>query len=82
MTCHDTPKTVTIMTAIKISSKVEEETWNEFRAFAKESHRNISGLLTEALDDYLARHKVRPDVLKHLENSMDENEELGRLLAK
>ncbi|GAB6040825.1 hypothetical protein [Endothiovibrio diazotrophicus] len=70
------------MTAIKISSKVEEATWNEFRAFARDSHRNISGLLTEALQDYLTRHKVRPDVLQHLEESMDEHQELGRLLAK
>ena len=70
------------MTAVKISSKVEEETWNEFRAFARDSHQNISGLLTEALQDYLARHKVRPDVLKHLDDSMAEHDELGKLLAK
>ena len=70
------------MAAIKISSKVEEETWNELRAFARETHQNISGLLTEAIADYLRRRRVRPVVLEHLEKSLSENEELGHLLAK
>ena len=67
---------------IKISSKVEESVWNEFRAFAAESHQSISGLLTEAIRDYLQKRRVRPVVLTHLEQSMTDNEELGRLLAK
>ena len=67
---------------IKISSKVEESVWNEFREFAAESHQNISGLLTEALRDYLQKRRVRPVVLTHLKQSMTDNEELGRLLAK
>ena len=70
------------MSAIKISSKVEEKAWNELKAFAKESHQSISGLLTEAITDYLRRRRVRPVVLEHLEKSMDENEELGHLLAR
>ena len=67
---------------IKISSKVEESVWNEFREFAAESHQSISGLLTEAIRDYLQKRRVRPVVLTHLEQSMTDNEELGRLLAK
>lgn len=70
------------MASIKISSKVEEEVWEELRAFADESNQTISGLLTEAIRDYLRRRRVRPEVLDHLEDSMDENEELGRLLAR
>lgn len=70
------------MTAIKISSKVEERAWNELREFAQESHQSISGLLTEAITEYLQRKRVRPAVVQHLEDSMNENEELGRLLAK
>jgi len=70
------------MTAIKISSKVDEKAWNELREFAHESHQSISGLLTEAISDYLRRRRVRPAVLEHLDKSMNENEELGRLLAK
>lgn len=70
------------MSTIKISSKVEEQVWEDLRTLAKESHQNVSGLLTEAISDYLHRRRVRPVVLDHLSNSMDENEELGHLLAK
>jgi predicted transcriptional regulator len=70
------------MTAIKISSKVEEKVWNDLRYLADESHQSISGLLTEAIRDYVQRRRVRPVVLEHLEASIRDNEELGRLLAK
>ena len=69
------------MAAIKISSKVDEAAWNELRTLAAESHRSISGLLTEAIQDFLRRRRVRPQVLRHLEDSIEENAELGRLLA-
>ncbi len=70
------------MGSIKISSKVEAAVWEELRALAKESHQNVSGLLNEAISDYLRRRRVRPVVLDHLADSMNENEELGKLLAR
>ena len=70
------------MSTIKISSKVEAAIWDELRALAKDSHQNVSGLLTEAISDYLRRKRVRPEVLDHLADSMNENDELGKLLAK
>jgi len=70
------------MAAVKISSKVEEDVWEELRQMASESHRSISGLLTAAIREYVRRRRVRPEVLDHLESSMTENEELGRLLAR
>jgi predicted transcriptional regulator len=70
------------MAAMKISSKVDESVWNELKALARESHRSISGILTEAIREYVRRRRVRPDVLRHLEDSMAENEKLGRLLAE
>lgn len=70
------------MQSIKISSKVDEAVWNELKALAKERHQNVSGLLTEAISEYVKRKRVRPEVLDHLEESMDRNEELGKLLAR
>ena len=70
------------MSTIKISSKVEAKVWEDLRLLAKESHQNVSGLLTEAIGDYIQRRRVRPAVLDHLTDSMNENEELGTLLAK
>lgn len=74
--------TILTMAAIKISSKVDEKVWAELRAMAEESHQNVSGLLTEALREYLQRRRVRPDVLKHLDDSIEDNRRLGELLAR
>jgi predicted transcriptional regulator len=70
------------MQSIKISSKVDEDTWNELKALASETHQNLSGVLTEAIREYVTRKRVRPVVLKHMDQSIAENEELGKLLAK
>ena len=70
------------MPTVKISSKVDQNAWRELRELANESHQSISGLLTEAIEEYLCRRRVRPDVLRHLEDSITNNEELGRLFAK
>ena len=70
------------MANIKISSVVEESEWQALQALAKESHQSISGLLTEAISDYVRKRRMRPAVASHLEDSMGENEELGRRLAE
>ncbi|MGD9258655.1 MAG: hypothetical protein PVG29_12615, partial [Gammaproteobacteria bacterium] len=64
------------MQSIKISSKVDEDAWNELKALAAETHQNVSGVLTEAIRDYIKRKRVRPKVLNHLERSIADNEEL------
>jgi len=43
-----------IMQSIKISSKVDADTWEELKALARESHQNVSVLLTEAIGDYVS----------------------------
>ncbi len=70
------------MSNIKISSKVDKLAWENLRQLASESHQNISGVLTEAIKEYVNRRRVRPLVLDELERSIQENEELGKLLAK
>ena len=70
------------MAYIKVSSKVDEDAWRALQALAKETHQSISGLLTEAVQDYLRSRAVRPAVLVHLEESINDNAELGRLLPE
>ncbi len=70
------------MATIKISSKVEQAEWRALQELARELHQTISGLLTEAIADYVRKRRLRPVVLDHLEASMAENEELGRRLAE
>ncbi|MBT8443865.1 MAG: ribbon-helix-helix protein, CopG family [Gammaproteobacteria bacterium] len=70
------------MAAIKVSSKVDEEVWKDLRSMARDSHQSVSGLLTEAIREYLQRRRVRPVVMEHLEDSIADNKRLGELLAK
>lgn len=70
------------MASIKISSKVEQAEWKALQDLAKEAHQSISGLLTEAISDYVRKRRLRPAVMEHLEDSIQENEELGRRLAR
>ncbi len=70
------------MANIKISSKVDEQAWDDLKQVAHESHRNISGVLTEAIEEYVRKHSVRPEVLRHLSDSIAEHEDLGKLLAE
>ncbi len=70
------------MAAIKISSKVEEAAWQSLQAVAKESHQSISGLLTDAITDYVRKRRLRPVVLTHLEESIADNDKLGRRFAE
>ena len=70
------------MPDVKISSKVEKKVWDDLRELSAESHQSIAGLLTEAIRDYVGRRRVRPDVLRHLEDSLREHEVLGRRLAE
>ncbi|HLF32142.1 MAG TPA: hypothetical protein VI566_14090 [Xanthomonadales bacterium] len=70
------------MAKIKISSKVEQREWEALQAIASESQQSIAGLLSEAVADYVRKRRLRPAVLSHLEDSMNENEELGQRLAE
>jgi predicted transcriptional regulator len=70
------------MATVKVSSKVEEETWNELKALAEESRQSISGLLTEAIAEYVRRRRIRPEVEGALKDSISENRRLGELLAR
>lgn len=70
------------MAKIKISSKVEQAEWEALQAIAYESNQSIAGLLSEAVADYVRKRRLRPAVMSHLEDSMNENEELGRRLAE
>ena len=70
------------MAKIKISSKVEQREWEALQTIAYESNQSIAGLLSEAVADYVRKRRLRPEVLSHLEDSINENEELGHRLAK
>ena len=70
------------MPSSQIRTKVAQAQWQALQDLAKESHQSISGLLTEAISDYVRKRRLRPAVMDHLEDAMQENEELGHRLAR
>ena len=71
-----------IMPTIKVSSQVEQQTWNDLKSLATESQQSISGVLTEAIAEYVQRRRTRPAVRSALADSIRENRQLGEMLAK
>jgi predicted transcriptional regulator len=70
------------MATVKISSKVDPRVWDELRQLASESNQSISGVLNEAIAEYVQRRRVRPVVLAALEKSIVKNRRLGELLGR
>jgi hypothetical protein len=70
------------MTNRKISSKVDAAAWDKLRALAREANQIISGVLNEAITEYVQRRRVRPFVLDALDESVAKNRRLGELLTR
>ena len=67
-------------TAKKFSSKMDEKVLENLRKFAKEQNRDISSLLTEAVEDLLQKKRVRPAFRQAADEAFKEfHEALGEL---
>lgn len=67
---------------VKFSSKLDEAVLEELRGYAKESGRSIASVLTEAVEEYLARARVRPAFRSAVEEVLEEHDELLERLAR
>jgi len=68
--------------AVKFASQIDEKALKELKKYAEESNRSISGVLSEAVTQYLERVRIRPAFRDAVEKVLDENEELLKRLAK
>ncbi len=67
---------------VKFATQIEEQTLKELKAFASESDRSISGVLTEAVNEYLQRARIRTTFRSATDEVLEENKELLKRLAK
>jgi len=67
---------------VKFSSKIDDDVLAELRAYAAETGRSISSVLTDAVREHLERARVRPAFREAAEEVMDEHAELLERLAK
>ena len=68
--------------AVKFASQIDEKVLKQLKLFVKEEDRSISSVLTEAVQEYLDRSRVRPAFKSAVEESIKANSELLKRLAK
>jgi predicted dinucleotide-binding enzyme len=70
------------MKAKKFATQIDETTLEELRHYAKSTGRSISGVVSEAVEEYLKRAKVRPAFRNAMSETLEDHAELLKRLAK
>lgn len=70
------------MTLKKFATQIEETALEELRAYARSTGRSISGVVTEAVEEYLKKASVRPAFRSAMDEVLDDHAELLSRLAK
>ena len=70
------------MKAKKFATQIDEATLEELRSYAKSTGRSISGVVSEAVEEYLNRVRVRPAFRGAMREVLDDHAELLERLAK
>jgi hypothetical protein len=66
----------------KFATQIDETTLEDLRDYAKSTGRSISGVVTEAVGEYLKRTSVRPAFRNAMDEVLEDNAELLNRLAK
>jgi glutamate-1-semialdehyde aminotransferase len=61
---------------------MDADTLDALREYAREEGRTVAGVLSEAVQEYLQRRRVRPAFREAAEKVITEHDELLRRLAK
>lgn len=73
---------MTIMRLKKFATQIDETTLEELRAYAKSTGRSISGVVSEAVGQYLERANVRPAFRSAMDEVLEDHAELLSRLAR
>lgn len=71
-----------IMKLKKFATQIEETALEDLRAYAKSTGRSISGVVTEAVEEYLKKASVRPAFRSAMDEVLDDHAELLSRLAR
>ena len=66
----------------KFATQIDENALEELRAYAKSTGRSISGVVNEAVGEYLKRANVRPAFRTAMDEVLEDHAELLGRLAK
>ncbi len=70
------------MKAKKSATQIDETALEELRSYAKSAGRSISSVVSEAIEEYLKRARVRPAFRNAMSETLKDNAELLKRLAK
>jgi rRNA-processing protein FCF1 len=79
MKFHDV---VSAMKLKKFATQIDESVLRDLKKFAAAADRSISGVVTEAVAEYLQRVQVRPAFRNAMDEVLEDNAELLKRLAK
>ena len=66
----------------KFATQIDETTLEDLHTYAKSTGRSISGVVTEAVGEYLKRASVRPAFRSAMSEVLEDHAELLKRLAK
>ena len=66
----------------KFATQIDEATLEDLRTYAKNSGRSISGVVSEAVGEYLKRANVRPAFRSAMNEVLEDHAELLDRLAR
>lgn len=70
------------MKAKKFATQIDEKVLKDLKAYAKESDRSISRVVSDAVREYIAKAQVRPSFRSAMDDVLEDHSELLRRLAK
>lgn len=86
MTCLDASRVLRqnqVMSEMdKFSTKLDRKVHQELKKYAEVSGRTVASIVSDAVSEYVARQRVRPEVLKAMDETLAEHDELLRRLAR
>ena len=70
------------MTLKKFATQIDEAALEDLRTYARSTGRSISGVVTEAVEEYLKRASVRPAFRSAMTEVLEDHAELLKRLAR
>jgi len=66
----------------KFATQIDEAVLEDLRAYSRSTGRSISGVVTEAVGEYLKKSSVRPAFRNAMDEVLEDHAELLNKLAK
>jgi predicted transcriptional regulator len=66
----------------KFATQIDEKVLKDLKTYAKATDRSISGVVSDAVKEYISKAQVRPAFRSAMDEVLEEHSELLKRLAK